>query len=118
MQPATQVEEADGCYPRSNAPQSTYAENLFVVFHDNDIGLFEEVFAIIDFHDALTSDRPYHPAWSPEKAQEYIRSEAALRLGTRHTFSRRQDTLVLRPISGTGCCRSRYRMNRSCRFSR
>lgn len=33
------------------------------------------IFAIIDIWDALTSDRPYRPAWSKKKARSHIRSE-------------------------------------------
>ena len=34
------------------------------------------VFAIIDVWDALTSDRPYRPAWSREKALEHIQEQS------------------------------------------
>lgn len=34
------------------------------------------LFAIIDVWDAVTSDRPYRKAWSPEQALEYIKSES------------------------------------------
>lgn len=40
------------------------------------IPLAARVFAVADVWDALTSDRPYRPAWSKEKALEYIRSQA------------------------------------------
>jgi PAS domain S-box-containing protein/putative nucleotidyltransferase with HDIG domain len=40
------------------------------------IPLVARLFAVIDVYDALTSDRPYRPAWSSETAQEYIRSES------------------------------------------
>jgi len=36
------------------------------------------IFAIVDVWDALTSDRPYRPAWQTEKALEYIRSQSGL----------------------------------------
>jgi putative nucleotidyltransferase with HDIG domain len=36
------------------------------------ISLVARVFAIVDVWDALTSDRPYRPAWSKEKALDYI----------------------------------------------
>ena len=29
---------------------------------------------MVDVYDALTSDRPYRPAWSKERALEYIKS--------------------------------------------
>ena len=34
------------------------------------------IFAIMDVWDALTSDRPYRPAWDKEKAMEYIRGQS------------------------------------------
>ncbi|MCX7625945.1 MAG: HD domain-containing protein, partial [Candidatus Sumerlaeaceae bacterium] len=34
------------------------------------------IFAVVDVWDALTSDRPYRPAWPQEKALEYIREQA------------------------------------------
>jgi PAS domain S-box-containing protein/putative nucleotidyltransferase with HDIG domain len=34
------------------------------------------IFAVVDVWDALTSDRPYRPAWSREKAIQYIQEEA------------------------------------------
>ena len=37
------------------------------------IPLSARVFAVVDVFDALTSDRPYRPAWSREKAAEHIR---------------------------------------------
>jgi len=36
------------------------------------IPLTARIFAVIDVWDALTSDRPYRPAWPEAKAQEYI----------------------------------------------
>ncbi len=41
-----------------------------------DIPLAARIFAIIDVWDALTSDRPYRPAWEKEKVMEYIRSQS------------------------------------------
>jgi putative nucleotidyltransferase with HDIG domain len=38
------------------------------------IPLPARIFAIVDVWDALTSNRPYRPAWSKEKALEYIQS--------------------------------------------
>ncbi len=40
------------------------------------IPLSANIFAVVDVWDALRSDRPYRPAWSAEKALEYIRNEA------------------------------------------
>lgn len=38
------------------------------------IPLPARIFAIVDVWDALTSNRPYRPAWSKEKALEYVQS--------------------------------------------
>ena len=40
------------------------------------IPLTARIFAVIDVWDALTSDRVYRPAWTMEKAREYIRSSS------------------------------------------
>jgi HD-GYP domain-containing protein (c-di-GMP phosphodiesterase class II) len=40
------------------------------------IPLPARVFAVVDVYDALTSDRPYRPAWSKEQAIEYITSQS------------------------------------------
>ncbi len=37
-----------------------------------EIPLAARIFTVVDVWDALTSDRPYRPAWTPEKALEYI----------------------------------------------
>jgi PAS domain S-box-containing protein/putative nucleotidyltransferase with HDIG domain len=34
------------------------------------------IFAVVDVWDALTSDRPYRPAWTKEKALDYIREQS------------------------------------------
>jgi PAS domain S-box-containing protein len=39
------------------------------------IPLAARIFSVVDVFDALTSDRPYHAAWSKERALEYIRSQ-------------------------------------------
>ena len=39
-----------------------------------EIPLSARIFATVDVWDALCSDRPYRPAWSVEKAKEYILS--------------------------------------------
>jgi putative nucleotidyltransferase with HDIG domain len=38
------------------------------------IPLDARIFAVVDVYDALTSDRPYRPAWTKERALEYIKS--------------------------------------------
>jgi response regulator RpfG family c-di-GMP phosphodiesterase len=40
------------------------------------IPLPSRIFAVADVWDALTSDRPYRKAWTPEKALEYIRENS------------------------------------------
>jgi len=40
------------------------------------IPLVARIFAVVDVWDALTSDRPYRPAWPKEKVMEHIRSLA------------------------------------------
>ncbi|MEJ2358398.1 MAG: PAS domain S-box protein [Deinococcales bacterium] len=41
-----------------------------------DIPLSARIFAVVDVFDALTSDRPYRPAWPRERALSYIRNES------------------------------------------
>ena len=41
-----------------------------------EIPLAARIFAVVDVWDALTSDRPYRPAWSKRRTVEYIRSES------------------------------------------
>ncbi len=41
-----------------------------------EIPLTARIFAIIDVWDALTSDRPYRPAWDKEKVMEYIKDQS------------------------------------------
>ncbi len=43
------------------------------------IPLSARIFAIVDVWDALTSDRPYHPAWLPEAVCSYIRTQSGIR---------------------------------------
>lgn len=42
------------------------------------IPLSARIFAVADVWDALTSDRPYRPAWSNEDALKYIREQSGL----------------------------------------
>ena len=41
-----------------------------------EIPLAARIFAVVDAFDALTSERPYRPAWSKKKALKYIREQA------------------------------------------
>ncbi len=41
-----------------------------------EIPLAARIFTIADVYDALTSDRPYRPAWLKEKALEYLRQQS------------------------------------------
>lgn len=38
--------------------------------------MIARIFSVIDVWDALCSDRPYRPAWSQERAMEFICSQA------------------------------------------
>jgi HD-GYP domain-containing protein (c-di-GMP phosphodiesterase class II) len=40
------------------------------------IPLAARIFAVVDIFDALTSNRPYRPAWPREKALNYIREQS------------------------------------------
>jgi GAF domain-containing protein len=42
------------------------------------IPLVARIFAVADVFDALTSDRPYRPAWTKRKATAYIRQQAEI----------------------------------------
>jgi HD-GYP domain-containing protein (c-di-GMP phosphodiesterase class II) len=42
-----------------------------------EIPIAARLFAVVDVWDALTSDRPYRPAWSREEALTYIREQTA-----------------------------------------
>jgi PAS domain S-box-containing protein/putative nucleotidyltransferase with HDIG domain len=41
-----------------------------------EIPLAARIFAVADVYDALTSERPYWPAWSKERALEYVRDQS------------------------------------------
>jgi HD-GYP domain-containing protein (c-di-GMP phosphodiesterase class II) len=43
---------------------------------NTEIPLAARLFAIVDVWDAVTSDRPYRPAWSKEKALAHIREQS------------------------------------------
>lgn len=43
---------------------------------ENQIPLYARLFAVVDVFDALTSERPYRPAWTREEATTYIHDEA------------------------------------------
>lgn len=47
------------------------------------IPLAARIFAVADVWDALTSNRPYRPAWSRQKALEYIREESGKKFDPR-----------------------------------
>ena len=40
------------------------------------IPLAARIFAVVDVWDALTSDRPYRPAWPPNRVRQYIQSQS------------------------------------------
>jgi HD-GYP domain-containing protein (c-di-GMP phosphodiesterase class II) len=41
-----------------------------------EIPLVARIFAVVDVWDALTSNRPYRPAWTEQQAIEYIRVQS------------------------------------------
>jgi len=43
---------------------------------EDQIPLAARIFAVIDVWDALTSDRPYRPAWTKERAMAFIREQS------------------------------------------
>ncbi len=43
---------------------------------DGEIPAAARLFAVVDVWDALTSDRPYRPAWSKQEALDYIRAQS------------------------------------------
>jgi HD-GYP domain-containing protein (c-di-GMP phosphodiesterase class II) len=43
---------------------------------ENQIPLNARLFAVVDVYDALTSDRPYRPAWTKEQAIAYVRDQS------------------------------------------
>ena len=43
-----------------------------------EIPLTARIFAVVDVFDALTSDRPYRPAWTKRKTAAYIRQQAGI----------------------------------------
>jgi HD-GYP domain-containing protein (c-di-GMP phosphodiesterase class II) len=51
---------------------SGYPEGL----SGEEIPLPARIFAVVDVWDALTSDRPYRPAWSKAKTTDYLKREA------------------------------------------
>lgn len=44
-----------------------------------EIPLAARIVSLVDVYDALTHDRPYRPAWTPERALDLIRSEVGTR---------------------------------------
>jgi PAS domain S-box-containing protein/putative nucleotidyltransferase with HDIG domain len=51
-----------------------------------EIPLAARIFAIIDVWDALTSHRPYRPAWSVEEARKYIKEQSGIQFDPQVTI--------------------------------
>ncbi|GAB4503242.1 MAG: hypothetical protein Fur0043_02340 [Anaerolineales bacterium] len=62
------------CYHHERWDGSGYPLGL----HAANIPLSARLFAIVDVYDALTSNRPYRPAWSKAAAIAYIREQAGI----------------------------------------
>ncbi len=68
LQPALDIPH----YHHERWDGSGYPEGL----KGNQIPLAARIFAVVDVWDALSSDRPYRPAWPPEKVAAYLRENA------------------------------------------
>jgi len=53
---------------------SGYPEGL----RGEQIPLSARIFAVVDVHDALVSDRPYRPAWTEQAARAYIQEQSGI----------------------------------------
>jgi len=62
------------CYHHERWDGSGYPEGL----KEKEIPLSARLFAIVDVFDALTSDRPYRPAWSKSGTINYIRQQMGI----------------------------------------
>lgn len=62
------------CFHHERWDGSGYPQGL----RATEIPLSARLFAIVDVYDALTSDRPYRPAWPKEDAIAYIREQAGI----------------------------------------
>jgi HD-GYP domain-containing protein (c-di-GMP phosphodiesterase class II) len=60
------------------------------------IPLAARIFAVVDVWDALTSDRPYRPAWTKKKTLEYIKEQSG------HHFDPNVVDVFLKSISSNG----------------
>jgi putative nucleotidyltransferase with HDIG domain len=58
---------------------SGYPEGL----SKEEIPFAARIFAVVDVWDALISDRPYRPAWSKDKARNYIRNQSGKQFDSR-----------------------------------
>lgn len=68
LRPATDIP----CYHHERWNGSGYPFGL----KGDSIPLAARLFSIVDVYDALTSDRPYRPAWSDKEALAYIQDQA------------------------------------------
>ncbi|MEW6239955.1 MAG: GAF domain-containing protein [Chloroflexota bacterium] len=68
-----------------------------------EIPMTARLFAVVDVYDALTSVRPYRPAWSPDQALAYIREQSGRHFDPRVVetfFNLILETELLIPPSG------------------
>lgn len=67
-----------------------------------DIPLSARMFAAVDIWDAVRSDRPYRPAWTEQRARDYLASLAGTHLdpNVAHVFAEVLDSLELSGPSG------------------
>ena len=70
----------------------------------DEIPLTARIFAVVDVWDAVTSDRSYRPAWSHEKALEFIKAESGKHFDPQvvkkfiHLIEQRDRNFKLRPF--------------------
>lgn len=59
-------------HPHERGDGSGYPDGLA----GEQIPLLARILAVVDVYDALTSNRAYRPAWSPDRARTHVREQA------------------------------------------